>query len=85
MNTATTQVESTVTKSKVSATNRICLKGGEIYCSSKIVHEVRHLLVRLEKKYAPKKDHYDELWAALRRLVITKPEHFPASTRVRFQ
>lgn len=68
-------------KPKINKTNRILLRYGVIYCSGEIITRTKHLLVRCEQRFAPKKDAYDELMSLLVTLKHSHPNHFPESSK----
>lgn len=76
-----------MTNTKIAKTNRIRVKSPTssdivtIYCSTKVVQEVRHLCERLNQILVPKRDRGPELCEALRKCAKTMPEHFPESSR----
>lgn len=76
---------------KIAKTNRIRVKSPRdnslvtIYCSTKVVQEVRHLCERLNQVLVPKRDRGPELREALRKCAETMPEHFPEPARMWLQ
>lgn len=72
----------TTGKPKIQKTNRILLQHGSvIYCSCEIIRDVRDHVVRLNQRLAPKKGELPVLLEKLFNLALTKPDHFPESSR----
>lgn len=70
-----------VKKPKVATTNRIRVKDGTIYCSSKIIREVRQYLTRGNQCYLVLSGSYDDLIDELRKLCKTDEWQFSAGSR----
>jgi hypothetical protein len=69
---------------KIMKTTRILFRLGPIYVSTKILDEVRDLVVRMpNNRFAPKRDCSIEVFSRLQKLAQTFPEHFTDSGRAR--
>lgn len=66
---------------KIQKTNRIRLRNMTIYCSYKIVQEVRHHCERLNQVLVPKKGEMEELIHDLAKLAKKMPDQFPNTSR----
>lgn len=74
-------MSNTTSKPKIQKTNRILIRKGTIYCSSKIAGDdtLRKMLTRLEQKLVPLKGEGYRVEDRLRELAQKHPDHFPYS------